>query len=389
MSEVTSQTLLAALNQSYISDMWDMIYSNRTGLLALVGANTIGGGVTEGYKYTWLNTRVDATGSETTAEALAAATTISVTDGTKFRAGMLLSPEDSNEVILVTAVSGNDLTVTRGFGGTTAADIASGDNIIVDSVGREENSLAETDNIYQPTPVENYYQTMDTAIEMSRRSLATLQHGNTNDLDFQLNVRLRQLATQLDRALIRGRRATATIGGKERTYMGGTNFYLDQLGAQSPLSFDASANDLTLDMINNVNAEIVKRGGTTDTIVVGIDKARELNALVSANYSSQRLQDWSTDEGSLNRLPSDLPLVGNVTNIVIDTNVNANEIMLLDSNMIGVHYMPAGNADESGAWRTLDATANGQDGAKVRILGDFVAEIRQHDTHMGRITNLK
>lgn len=99
MSEVTSQTLLAALNQSYISDMWDMIYSNRTGLLALVGANTIGGGVTEGYKYTWLNTRVDATGSETTAEALAAATTISVTDGTKFRAGMLLSPEDSNEVI--------------------------------------------------------------------------------------------------------------------------------------------------------------------------------------------------------------------------------------------------------------------------------------------------
>jgi hypothetical protein len=385
-NEINSGTLSAALTQSFISDAWDMIYSNRTGLLAVAGmGGEAAAGVTEGSKYNWLNTRVDATSSPTTASALIGATTIAVTDGSKFRAGMMISGSDSEEVMLVTAVSSNDLTVVRGIGGTTATAITSGAVITIDSVGREENSLAANDGIYQPVAAFNYFQTMDTAIEMSRRSLATLQHGDTNDLDFQLQNRLRQLATQMDRALVRGRRVSETVGGNAITYAGGLRYFLDQAGA---IKTDAAAAALTLDMINNLNAEIVARGGMADTIAVGINKARELNTLVSANYSSQRLADWSNDAGALNRLPSDLPLVGNVTNIVIDTNLADDELIIVDSNMISVKHMPAGNADATGAWRTLDATQNGQDGERVRVIGDFTMEIRQHETHMARLTNL-
>lgn len=387
MAEINSGALSAALTQSFISDVWDMVYSNRTGLLAVAGmGGEAAAGVTEGYKYHWLNTRIDATASTVDGAVLVGATTIPVAAGTgsKFRAGMSLSVVGSDEVILVTAVSGDSLTVVRGFGGTTAEAIADAAVITIDSVGREENSLVATDGIYQPNKVENYFQTMDTALNMSRRALATLQHGNTNDLDFQLQIRLRQLATQMDRALIRGRRAVATISGNEVSYTGGLRFYFDQAGA---INTDA-AGALTLDKINNLNAEIVARGGMVDTIAVGISKARELNTLVSANYSSQRLVDWSNDAGALNRLPSDLPLVGNVTNIVIDTNLADDELMLVDSNMLSVKYMPAGNASASGAWRTLDSTANGQDGESVRILGDFVIEARQHDTNMARLYGL-
>ena len=42
------------------------------------------------------------------------------------------------------------LTVVRGFGGTTAADIADETVITIDSTSREENSLAENDGIFQP-----------------------------------------------------------------------------------------------------------------------------------------------------------------------------------------------------------------------------------------------
>jgi hypothetical protein len=384
-SPITSDILSSALTQSFISDMWDMVYSNRTGLLAVAGmGGEAAAGVTDGYKYHWLNTRVDATGSTTTASALVGATTINVVDGSKFRTGMLISVTGSEEVILVSSVSSNALTVVRGFGGTTAAAIADEAAVTIDSVGREENSIAALDGIYQPEEIENFFQTMDTAIDMSRRSLATLQHGNTNDLDWQLQVRLRQLATQMDRALIRGRRAASTVGGKQITYTGGLRFFFDQAGS---INTDA-AGALTLDKINNLNAEIVARGGMVDTIAVGINKARQLNALVSGNYASTRLADWSNDAGALNRLPSDLPLVGNVTNIVIDTNLADDELMLVDSNMLAVKYMPAGNADASGAWRTLDSTANGQDGESVRILGDFVMEVRQHDTNMARLYGL-
>lgn len=380
---IKSPDLSALLNDKVINEAFDIARSNRTGILQAV---SMGAPRTafEGYKMGWLDMRVDATSSETTATALAAATTVSVADGSKFRAGMTISPKGSDEVLLVTAVSGNDLTVTRHFGGTTAADIASGTEVTIDSVGREENSLAQNDGIFQPDPVENFFQTMDTAVEFSRRALATIQFGNTNDLAFQVSERIRQLAIQMDRALVRGRKATATIGGETVTYTGGLRYYLDQSGA---IKTDA-AGALDLDKINAINAEIVSRGGTANTIAVGIKQARVLSALVAANYNSQRLQEWTADEGALMMLPSDLPLVGNVNRIVVDTNLADDELVIMDSSMLSVVPMASGNAEANGAWRIVDATQNGQDGQRTRIIGDFAMEIRQSKTHMGRLYGL-
>ncbi len=381
---INSADLASLLNDKVINDAFEIARSNRTGILSTIGIGAPRQAY-EGYKMGWLDMRVDATSSTTTAEALAAATTIAVADGTKFRAGMTASPAGSDEVVLITAVSGNNLTVTRGFGGTTAADIASGAVLTIDSVGREENSTAQNDGIFQPDPLENYFQTMDTAVEFSRRALATLQFGNTNDLTFQVAERIKQLATQLDRALVRGRKATATVGSNTVTYTGGLRYFLDQTGA---IKTDNSAAALTLDAINALNAEIVARGGMANTIAVGIKQARKLHALVSANYDSQRLADWQADAGSVLTLPSDLPLVGSVNRIVIDTNLNDAELVIFDSGMISVVPMASGNAADSGNWRTLDATQKGQDGQRTRIIGDFAIEVRQSKTHMARLHNI-
>ena len=381
---ITSADLAALLNDKVINDAFEIARSSRTGILSTVA---MGGArqAYDGYKMGWLDMRVDATSSTTTAQALAAATTIAVADGTKFRAGMTASPAGSDEVMLITAVSGNNLTVVRGFGGTTAADIASGAVLTIDSVGREENSTAQNDGIFQPDPLENYFQTMDTAVEFSRRALATLQFGNTNDLTFQLSERIKQLTTQLDRALVRGRKATATVGANTVTYTGGLRYFLDQAGA---IKTNNSAAALTLDAINALNAEIVARGGTSNSIAVGIKQARKLHDLISANYDSQRLADWTADAGSVLRLPSDLPLIGSVTNIVIDTNLNDSELVVFDSGMISVVPMATGNAGAAGNWRTVDATQPGQDGQRTRIIGDFAMEIRQSKTHMARLYNI-
>lgn len=381
---ITSADLAALLNDKVINDAFMIARSNRTGILSTIGIGAPRQAY-DGYKMGWLDMRVDATSSTTTAQALAAATTIAVADGTKFRAGMTASPAASDEVVLITGVSGNNLTVVRGFGGTTAADIASGAVLTIDSVGREENSTAQNDGIFQPDPLENYFQTMDTAVEFSRRALATLQFGNTNDLTFQVAERIKQLATQLDRALVRGRKATATVGANTVTYTGGLRYFLDQAGA---IKTDNSAAALTLDAINALNAEIVARGGSANTIAVGIKQARKLSALVAANYDSQRLAEWQADAGSVLTLPSDLPLVGSVNRIVIDTNLNDAELVIFDSGMISVVPMASGNAADGGNWRTVDATLPGQDGQRTRIIGDFAMEIRQSKTHMARLYNI-
>ena len=374
-NEVTSGTLAAALTNEVINGAFDIARSNRTGILSVVNFGQVAQAF-DGHKLGWLDFRIDATSATTVGESLAAATSIVVGagEGAKFRPGMPFSPAGSEEVVLVSSVAADTLTVVRGFGDTVAATIATATLLTIDSSSREENSLAENDGIYQPDKMENFFQTMDTAIEMSRRSLSTLQFGNTNDLQFQVSERIRQLTIQMDRVLVRGRKAA-----------GGLRYYLDQAGA---IKTDAAAGALSLDMINNVNAEIVARGGFADTIAVGITKARELNALVSANFASQRLADWSNDAGSLMMLPSDIPLLGTATTIVIDTNLSDDELMIFDKSKISVKPMEANNAQNSGAWNTVDATQKGQDGERVRVIGDFAMEIRQSKTHMGRVYNI-
>ena len=50
--------------------------------------------------------------------------------------------------------------------------------------------------------------------------------------------------------------------------------------------------------------------------------------------------------------------------------------------------MAQNNAGETGAWQTKDATQPGQDGQKVRVLGDFAFEVRNSKTHMARLRNI-
>lgn len=388
-NEQLSGDLSALLNDKVINDAFDIARSNRTGILQTV---SFGAPRTpfDGYKMSWLDMRVDATSSPTTDAVLQGANSVPVADGSKFRAGMTLGPVGSDEVLLVTAVAGNNLSVVRGFGRTTAAALTSGQVMVIDTVGREENSLAQNDGIFQPDPVENFFQTMDTAVEFSRRALATLQFGGTNDIAFQLSERIRQLTIQMNRALVRGRKATAGISGQTVTYTGGLRYFLDQADA---IKVDNSDSALTLDAINALNAEIVTRGGMANTIAVGIKQARRLSALVSGSYDSQRLADWTAadwtaDAGSVLTLPSDLPLVGNVNRIVVDTNLDDGELMIFDNSMISVVPMANGNAEAGGAWRTLDATLPGQDGQRVRVIGDFAMEVRQSKTHMARLFNI-
>jgi len=384
-NEQTSGILAAALNDEVVNAAFDIARSNRTGILSVIGGFGAARSPFDGYKMSWLDFQIDATSSDLDGAKLAADVTLTVDDGAKFRPGMIIGAAGSDEVILVTAVTGNDLTVVRGFGGTTAADIADNVTLTIDSTSREENSTAENDGIFQPDKVENYFQTMDTAVEFSRRALATAQFGATNDLAFQISERIRQLTIQMDRALVRGRRATATIGGKEHTYTGGMRFFTDQPGA---ITVDNAAAALTLDQINTLNAQIVATGGMADTVAVGIGQARKLNALVSANYSSQRLGEWQADEGSVLQLPTDLPLVGNVNRIVVDTNLSDDELMIFDSGSINIIPMGAGNGENGGNWRTLDSTQKGQDGESVRIVGDFAMEIRQSKNNMARLYNI-
>lgn len=379
--EITSGLLKQALTQKLIQDTFDIVRPDINGLLALAEFSTPFRPY-EGSKYSWLDMSVSADTTTVTTEAAAGATTLVVDDGSRLRVGMLLLNRETDEYIYVAAITGNNVTVQRGVGDSTAETITANTELSIESVAREENSLADTDGIYQPVEVENHFQTMDTSVEMSRRALATLQFGNTNDLSFQIQERIRQLAIQMNKALMRGVKMEIGSGKDKRTFTGGLSYFLNQEGAISVGNGDAA---LTLKAINDLQAAIRKRGGFADTIVVGIDAARKLQDLVNEKYKSARLGDFISDQGGLVRLPSDIPQIGGAAQIVVDTHMKDSELLLVNSQRLKIVPMAQGNAQDGGAWRTMDATQNGQDGQKVRVIGDFAMEIRDSKTHFARL----
>lgn len=379
-----SSELLAALNADVMNEAFEIARTNIPGVIGTIpmGASRI---PESGSKLNWMDMQISAGGDTINGALSAAATAVVVDDGSKFRAGMQVSVKDSDEVMLVTAVAGNTLTVTRGFGGTTAVIVADDAVITIDSIGRGENSLGEDDGIVEPTPKMNLFQTFDTQLNFSRRMLATAQHGNMNGITVQISERMKQLMIQMNRALIKGRQGTATIAGQSVTYVGGLKYYLDVAGA---LNVDNAGAALTETKLDDLSEAILLAGGTSNTIAVNTRLGRVLVALMRSNFTSQRLSESQDDKGSVSKIVSDLPLVGNVNQIVIDTNLNDDELLMYDSTKIAIIPMASGNGSEDGNWRTKDSTQPGQDGMKVRVIGDFSFEIMQSQTHFHRLYNI-
>ncbi len=386
----TSNSLLAALTDKRINDVFDIVRRDRTGILSTIGLEAPLAPY-EGYKGSWVDAYSGSDRVVVDGVLSGATTTLKTLSNSVLRKGTIMTVPSTGEVIYVTDVTSSTLcTIERSVGHVAADFIGDREVLIIDSIALPENSTGTDDGIWQPETVENFFQTIDTQINMSRRSLATSTFGGANDLNFQLEERMKQLAIKLDRMIINGQRFTHGSGDNLVSSTGGFRFYNDLASfSVGGLKSDAAGAALTQAMINNLNESIVTEGGTTNTIAVSTAKARDIHSIVSANYSAQRLGDWQADEGSVLTLPTDMPVIGGVNTIVVDTNLRDTEILMYDSSKISVAPMASGNGKDSGQWRTMDATQVGQDGEAARIIGDFMVKIRQSKSHMGLIHNLQ
>lgn len=102
------------------------------------------------------------------------ATTLTVDDGSFFRAKDVIRNTSTGEICYVSAVSGNDLTIVRGYGydsdtgtGTEAASMTDDDYILRLSNAMEENSSAPDTYATQPSKYFNYVQTIRTPFDSS------------------------------------------------------------------------------------------------------------------------------------------------------------------------------------------------------------------------------
>jgi hypothetical protein len=113
------------------------------------------------------------------------ATDFDVSNGSYFQAGDLVKNAATDEIFRVTVVATNNLTITRGYAGTSAAAITSGDYLLNLRAAAAEGTTSPTARATLKVEKFNYTQIVKTPVHITATNRA-VQHYHGNELDYQV-----------------------------------------------------------------------------------------------------------------------------------------------------------------------------------------------------------
>ena len=165
------------------------------------------------------------------AEADTDETTISLDDASIVKPKDLIKNTDTGEIMFIESISGNDVTVKRGYGdednsdGTAAAAIGDGDNIMRLGNAMEENSLAPEARATQPSKNYNYVQVFRDPFSGSLEDLEEPKETTEDERTRKRRRKAIEHKLTLERALLFGERNEHITD--DRRLMGGLFQFLD------------------------------------------------------------------------------------------------------------------------------------------------------------------
>jgi len=193
-------------------------------------------------------------------------TTLTVDNGGYFKANDLIRIGD--ELLVVSAVSGNDLTVSRGYGDSSAAAAADGDKITILGTLPVEGADPVSGVNFQRVSKYNMTQIYQDELEVTRSEEKAAKYGVSSEIAYQGGKRLKEAAIKLEQNIILGSRYEDT-GAKKRS-MGGLDYFITS-------NVDASTTSLTMTKINDQMQNSFNAGGNVSLLVVGGAQKRVIN----------------------------------------------------------------------------------------------------------------
>jgi hypothetical protein len=307
----------------------------------------------------------------------AADTQFVVTNGSRFRPGDQIQVDASAEVMLVTAVATNTLTVVRGYGATTPANLANG--LVLHILGNAalEGDAADAARFTARTRKTNYTQIFSSTVEVSGSELAVRQLAVADELDYQKQQRLRELLRDLENCVINGRSAAVNPEGSasvRRTMKGAIGFISTNRFIPGTGSFPSDAG-LTEEQLNFALRSIWENSnGHVDLIVVNGQEKRWINEFVGTN------RRFTPEAQKFTSLISQYESDFGVCQVVMSRWVPSGSVLLLDSSRIEV--MPL--SGRSFQYKPLGVTGDRQSG---QVIGEYTLEMRNENAH-GLISGL-
>lgn len=299
-----------------------------------------------------------------------------------FRVGDQIRAEGSGEVMLVTAIGATDITVSRGYGGTVAEAMSDGQVLHVLGNAALEGAPGGASRTTSRTRQRNYTQIFTSAVEVSGSQRAAQTIGVRDEMDYQMQERLRELLRDLENCVINGVAAETTPVGSStvRRTMGGllskvqSNAFVPGQGG-FVAGGGVGGTVLTEQVLNAALREIWKSSsGSVDTIIVGGERKREINAFVGDQRGF--LPGDTSYRDMISMYESDF----GVCRVVLSRWVPSDTLLLLDSSRISV--MPL--AGRSFHFKQLASSGDSEVG---QVIGEYTLEVMNEGAH-GVITGL-
>jgi hypothetical protein len=356
MSKILSGELVGK-RESVVDEIL-LLNPHQTPFLNLIGFSSP---VTQ-VEHVWFEDEMYADESTVNGAKLEADTTITVADGAVFRAGHVV--KIGEELLKVTAVSTNDLTVERGYAGTTAADISNGAKVEVQFVEGKEGADAREARFKARARKSNFTQIFDETVSISRTASVVSNYGIDDLYEYEKQKKQLELALQLEKALINGIKFESGDGLTRQ--MGGIRSII-----QSNVA-DAASAALTDEMVNDSMQSIYEKGGFSGggnfKIVV---PAKQKRAISNFAKSDIRLTQSENSRGQVvDHFISDF----GQAEIVLNNNLAADELIIMDANRFSIHPLT-----ESAF--THEYLGKKGDYFEGQIVGEYTSVLEQEQAH--------
>lgn len=304
-----------------------------------------------------------------------AATSLTVYNGSRFRVGDQLRMAGGREVLLVTAVAGNTLTVTRTYGGTPAEALSNGQVITILGNAALEGEDRPATRFTNRTRLSNFTQIFTASVEVSGSQQAVQTIGVANELDYQKQERLRELLRDLENCVINGVAPSANPQGSStvrRTMRGllttiQTNAFEPGDGL-IPEGGGTGLDLLTEDVLNTAMRAIWEQSSArVDTIVVNGFQKRRINQFVGDRGYAPR-------DTKVRELVSVYESDFGVCRVVLSRWLPQDALLMLDSSRISV--LPL--AGRSFHYKPLASTGDSEVG---QLIGEYTLQVMNENAH--------
>lgn len=284
--------------------------------------------------------------------------------GLRFKVGTLfkLDVPGVTEVMQVTAIATDTLTVVRGYGSTSpqAGTAGTTDAIKIIAHPAQESQDPPADESKLRSKVDNYTQIFQRGIQISHTLRSINLAGVQDEYAYQIARRLQEVMRELDSTVING--IKSADNGSDTSYrsMAGLIEFVSQAGGNVTTTTEA----FSMDVVNAMAYDIWSDGGVPNFILVG----GALKRTASTFDQAYRRSDYSSDTAGyvVERLITDL---GFQLEIIVDAQMPSDTAVIGDLGLI--NCIPLQND----AMRAEDLAKTGRS-YKGQVTGQYTLEVR-------------